>query len=464
MDLTTLTLKDAASRIESGELTSTELTTVFLERIRKLNPKLNAFITITQDLAIRSARIADEELKAGKYRGPLHGIPIAIKDLFETKGIKTTAGSKILADYVPNQDAFVVEKLAEVGAVLLGKLNMHEWALGVTSVNPHFGPVINPWDPERIAGGSSGGSAVALTANLCSASLGSDTGGSIRIPSALCSTVGLKPTYGLVSLRGAVPLSWSLDHVGPMARNVQDLALVLQVIAGYDDDDPASVNMPKQDYLMQIDRGVEGLHICVPTNYFFDRVEAVITEFIRRAAKKLEDLGAVVTESAYDNVELDTRANGIILLSEAAAYHHQHLLEQPEAFGADVLSRLRTGESMSAVELASAHRTRVNSIRSRGRFFEKFDVMITPVTPEPALLQAGLDAVEAARKLTSLTSPFNLSGLPALSLPCGFTPGGLPVGMQMVAGPWKEATLLRAAHAYEAATEWHKKWPSLNLA
>ncbi len=464
MDLTTLTLKDAASRIESGELTSTELSTVFLERIRKLNPKLNAFITITQDHALRSARIADEELKARKYRGPLHGIPIAIKDLFETKGIKTTAGSKILADYVPNQDAFVVKKLAEAGAVLLGKLNMHEWALGVTSLNPHFGPVINPWDPERIAGGSSGGSAVALAANLCSASLGSDTGGSIRIPSALCGTVGLKPTYGLVSLRGAVPLSWSLDHVGPMARNVQDLALVLQVIAGYDEDDPASVNRPKQDYLMQIERGVEGLRICVPTNYFFDRVEAGISEFIRRAAKKLEELGAVVTESSCDNVELDTRANGIILLSEAAAYHRQHLLEQPEAFGADVLSRLRTGELMSAVDLASAQRTRVDSIRSRSKFFEKFDVMITPVTPAPALLRAGLDAVEAARKLTSLTSPFNLAGLPALSLPCGFTPEGLPVGMQMVAGPWKEATLLRAAYAYEAATEWHKKWPSLNLA
>ncbi len=464
MDLTALTLSEAASRIESGNLTSTELTKAFLERIRKLNPKLNAFITITEDLALQSARIADEELKARKYRGPLHGIPIAIKDLFETKGTKTTAGSKILAEYVPNQDAFVVEKFAEAGAVLLGKLHMHEWALGVTSLNPHFGPVINPWDPERIAGGSSGGSAVAIAANLCSASLGSDTGGSIRIPSALCGTVGLKPTYGLVSLRGAVPLSWSLDHVGPMARNVQDLTLVLQVIAGFDEDDPASVNTPKQDYLMQIERGVEGLRVCVPTNYFFDRVEAGITEFIRRAARTLEDLGAVVTKSSYDNVELDIRANGIILLSEAAAYHHQHLLEQPEAFGADVLSRLRTGESMSAVDLASAQRTRVNSIRSRSKFFEKFDVMITPVTPTPALLRAGVDAVEAARKLTSLTSPFNLSGFPALSLPCGFTPEGLPVGMQMVAGPWKEATLLRTAYAYEAATEWHKKKPLLNLA
>jgi aspartyl-tRNA(Asn)/glutamyl-tRNA(Gln) amidotransferase subunit A len=460
MELTDLDLIEVASAISAGEISPVELTQAYLKRIEIINPRLNCFLTVTAETALSAALQAEEEIRRGMYRGLLHGIPIALKDLYETRGIRTTAGSMFFADYVPEEDAFVVEKLQTAGAVLLGKLNMHEIALGVTNENPHFGPCRNPWDTQRISGGSSGGSAAALIAGLCLGSLGSDTGGSIRIPSSLCGVVGLKPTYGRVSLRGVIPLSWNLDHPGPMALWVREVAILLQTIAGYDPQDPASADVPVPDYLGLLDQGIKGWRVAFASGPFFEDAAPETLACVRVASRIFEDIGAYLEEVKVPQALQAARANGLMVTSDAAAFHRERMDSQPENFGKDVLSRLQSGAACSSAEYILARRLQTVLRRRYEELFEHYDILLAPTTPIAAPV-IGADAVERARLLTRFTAPFNLTGLPAISLPCGFTAEGLPIGLQLVARPWDEARLLQAAHAYEKATGWQQRKPAI---
>jgi aspartyl-tRNA(Asn)/glutamyl-tRNA(Gln) amidotransferase subunit A len=460
MELTGLTITQASALIARNAISPTELAAAHLAHIEALNPSLNAYITVTAESALEDARRAEAEITGGQYRGPLHGIPLALKDLFETRGVLTTAGSFFFKDHRPEADARVVERLHEAGAVLLGKLNMHEIALGVTNENPHFGRCKNPWQPGRLTGGSSGGSAAALAARLCMGSLGSDTGGSIRIPASLCGVVGLKPTYGRVSLRGVLPLSWNLDHAGPLARSVRDTAILLQAIAGYDPDDPASVDTPVDDYLDSLESGVRGWKIALASGEFFQDGEPEVLKAVQAAARRFEELGAHVEELELPQARQAGQANVLLALSDAAAVHRQRLQDHPQGFGADVLKRLQTGAAHTSTEVALARRAQAELRRCFELFFKDIDLLLTPATPVVAPL-TGQDAIERARLLTRYTAPFNLTGLPALALPCGFNQEGLPIGLQLIAPPWAEARLLRAGHTYERATGWHSFYPTM---
>ncbi len=469
MELQQLTLAEAARKIQVKELSPRELALACAERIQSLDPLLDCFITRTLDTALEQARRAESEIRSGNYRGPLHGIPLAIKDLYETAGVRTTAGSRFFADYLPQEDAQVIQKLKNAGAVFLGKLNMHEIALGVTNVNPHYGPCHNPWSLERASGGSSGGSAAAVAAGLCMGSLGSDTGGSIRIPASLCGVVGLKPTYGRVSLRGVIPLSWNLDHAGPLARSVRDAAILLQAIAGYDAQDPASENVPVPDYLAGLEAGVRDWRIGLANDDFFTKSDPQVWQAIQAAADVFRGLGAQVIPVELPEAHQAAQANGLMVQSDAAAFHQERLATRPEDFGTDVLQRLQSGAALTSSEYSQARRTQTLFRRRCEMLFETIDLLITPATPVTAPPIEGPDAVEQARRLTRFTAPFNLAGLPALSLPAGFAGQGppeeieLPVGMQLVAPAWSETRLLCGAYAYEQATPWHQRQPQLPI-
>lgn len=458
-DLFRLTIADAADLLARREISAVELTSAHLDRIATHDTRLNSFITVTADHALAQARAADNELARGARRSPLHGIPIALKDLYDTAGVRTTAGATFFAERMPDVDARAVTLLYQAGAVLLGKLNMHEWALGVTNINPHYGPSRNPWDTSRITGGSSGGAAAALAAGLCMGALGSDTGGSIRIPASLCGIVGFKPTFGRVSLQGVVPLSWNLDHAGPMARTVTDVALLLQAIAGYDPDDPVSVAAPVDDLLASIDAGVGGWRIALADDAHFGNADAEVLASVHRAAGVFEELGARVERVDLGRGQDAAQMNALMTTSDAAAFHRDRLRAHPEQFGADVRMRLERGAAFTSTEYILARRFQSEWRRQLERLFEQFDVLLTPTTPITALPIEGLDSVEAARQLTRCTAPFNLAGLPALSAPCGMSAAGLPIGLQIVAAPWREAHVLRAGKAFERATSWHRQTP-----
>jgi aspartyl-tRNA(Asn)/glutamyl-tRNA(Gln) amidotransferase subunit A len=460
-ELTAFTITEATELLMARKISPVELTQAYLDRIAQVNPRLNSFITITADKALQQARQAEEQIQRGELHGPLQGIPLALKDLYETRGVRTTAGSKFFTDNFPSEDAVTVQKLESVGAILLGKLNMHEIALGVTNVNPHFGPCRNPWDTALITGGSSGGSGAALAAELCMGSLGSDTGGSIRIPASLCGVVGFKPTYGRVSLRGVIPLSWNLDHAGPMARRVRDAGLLLQAIAGYDAYDPYSANVFVDDYLDALDGGVRGWRVALADDEFFNaQTDPEVHRLVHEAANVFSNLRASVEAVPFPQAREAAMANGLMTPSDAAAFHRQRLSEHPEYFGDDVRQRLQTGAAYTSTDYILARRTQTLLRHQFTQFFEKYDLLLTPTTVVPAPSIEGPDAVEQARMLTRFTAPFNLTGLPALSLPCGFTRQGLPVGLQIVAPPWTEARILRAAYAFEQATEWHLRRPT----
>lgn len=452
-------MHEAATLLRARKASSVELTRACIRNIERLDGELVAFISKTLDRALADAARADGEMASGTDRGLLHGIPVALKDLYDVKGDVTTAGSKIFADNVARADSAVAEKLRAAGAVMLGKTNLHEWAFGVTNQNPHFGSAKNPWDRTRIPGGSSGGTAVAVATGMCFISPGSDTGGSIRIPAALCGIAGLKPTYGRVSLRGVVPLSWSLDHAGPLARSVRDLAIGLQILAGRDQGDPVTAAVDVDDYLTDLDAGIKGLRVIVPANYFFDNIDAEVERAIREAARTLAGLGAVVSERSLPRTEELRETQRAILSVDAATFHRDRLAERAADFGADVLQRLRAGQQISGAETARARRSAVEIRHEWVSLIGEDSIVLTPTTPIPAPAREGQDAVAAAMKLTANTSPFNLTGLPALSVPCGFTREGLPIGLQLAAAPWREALLLRAARAYESATSWHERHP-----
>jgi Asp-tRNA(Asn)/Glu-tRNA(Gln) amidotransferase A subunit family amidase len=357
----------------------------------------------------------------------------------------------------------VVARLRGAGAVSVGKTNTHEWAFGVTTQNPHFGGTRNPWDLSRIPGGSSGGSAAAVAAGLCYGALGSDTGGSIRIPASLCGIVGLKPTFGRVSVRGVIPLSWNLDHVGPMARTVRDVALLYATIAGHDALDPGSVDVPVEDPLARIEDGVRGLRIGVPRGHFFERSDTEVAACVRTAIGVLEREGAAVEECDFPPSQLLLDTQRTILSTDAAAFHADRVREEPEAFGSDVLARLTWVRDLPATAYAVARRHRDEIRHAVLALFARYDVLAVPATAIPAPPAEGADALAEAARLTATTSPFNLTGLPAISLPCGSTAAGLPIGLQLAGGPWREATVLRAARTYERATDWGTRRPAIAI-
>jgi aspartyl-tRNA(Asn)/glutamyl-tRNA(Gln) amidotransferase subunit A len=449
-------LENAISAIRSRSVSAAELTDACLARIAARADDLNAFITVTAD---------DARRRAARASGPLAGAPLALKDLFDVAGVPTTGGSKLLESNIPREDGEIARRLFAAGAVDLGKTNLHEWAFGVTTDNPHFGPTRNPWGLDRLPGGSSGGNGAALAAGLCFGAIGSDTGGSIRIPAALCGVVGLKPTYGRVSLRGAIPLAWSLDHPGPMTRSVRDAALLLQLIAGYDPGDPVSVDLPVDDYLVDIESGVRGLRIGVVRGGFFERLApneqpaTTVAAAFRAAIDSLAREGARIEEVELPRTDELRGTQQVIIGTEAAAYHRDRMASDRDSYGADVAQRLDTGAGHTGIAYAMARRARDELRRVYAEALARWDAIALPTTPITAPPRVGQDAVAAAATLTAYTSPFNLTGLPAVSIPCGFDPGGLPIGLQLVARPWAEARLLRVARAYERATSWHERRP-----
>ena len=452
MELTSLTIDKAARLLSDKEVSPVELTQAHLERIEQMDGNLNAYLTITPELALQQARQAENEILHGEYKGLLHGIPLALKDLYETQGVRTTAGSSFFAEYIPDIDAAVVQKLKEAGVVILGKCNMHEIALGVTNENPHFGDCCNPWDLKRISGGSSGGNAAALAAGLCMGALGSDTGGSIRIPSALCGIVGFKPTYGRVSLRGVIPLSWNLDHAGPMARSVRDVASLLQTVAGYDPEDAWSVDLPVEDYLSGPISSLKGWRIALAVDDYFTNAEFVdreVLQSVQKAAQVFEDLGGRVEQVAFPYAHDAAMANGLMTPADAAAFHHQRLSDNPQGFGRDVLKRLQTGAAYTSTEYSLARRMQTILRCKFNEFFNDYDLLLTPTTPITAPIRGSADAVERARLLTRFTAPFNLTGLPALSVPCGWSSEKMPIGLQIVSKQWAESRILLAGELYE---------------
>ncbi|MGH7826902.1 MAG: amidase [Candidatus Binatia bacterium] len=462
-DLSYLSILEAAAGLRRRRFSPTELAEACLKKIGAIDGKLHSFITVTTALALQQAKQAEQELVSGKDRGLLHGIPIALKDLYMTEGIRTTCHSAVLQDWVPEGDATAAAKLAEAGTLLLGKLGMHEFAFGGPSVDAPFPAVRNPWNTAHIPGGSSSGSGAALAAGLCLGALGSDTGGSIRTPSSHCGIVGIKPTYGRVSRYGVVPLSWSLDHAGPMARNVEDCAVLLQAIAGYDPKDPASANVPVPDFRAGLNQGIEGIRIGVPRAGWFDEQKGTdpeIAAIFDRALKTLESLGATVVEIDGRPFAAARKANQTILIAEAYAYHEKRLQETPEKFGSSVRRRMLEGAFLSAADYITALRARTALNEQICANFSRVDVFATPTAPRPPEAFDALDPNEQNLR-PSFTNPFNLTGLPALSLPCGFTQGNLPVGLQITARPFDENTAFRIAYAYEQATDWHARRPPI---
>ena len=466
-DLCFLTVGDAADQIRFGQITPLDLTEAHLDRIARTEPTLNSFITLLADDALAQAEVATQQVASGNVIGPLHGIPIGLKDLYYTRGIPTTVGSRIMREFVPEYDAAVTERFRESGAILLGKLQMHEFALGATSVNPHDGPAHNPWNPTRITGGSSGGSGSAVSAGQCMAALGSDTGGSIRIPSGLCGIVGLKPTFGRVSRYGVHPLSWSLDTVGPMTRSVRDSALVLNAITGHDPRDPSSVDVPTEDFEMGIEAGIEGLRIGVPEDFFYDVIDPEVSAAVEAAANVLAELGADVERCSIPALDHCLSISGTILMAEAAETLLKMLQERPDDIGEDVRRRLYVGAVTPAVDYIKAQRARSAYNEQLSEAMRSYDLLIAPTA---AVGAPGIDQeyVEVAGQtenalslMSRLTRPFNLTGQPTISVPCGFTSDGMPIGLQMAGRNWEERTVLRAAYSYERSTDWHSRRPSL---
>jgi aspartyl-tRNA(Asn)/glutamyl-tRNA(Gln) amidotransferase subunit A len=454
---TPATISDLAHRLRRREVSPVEITVTCLERIEKLNPALNAFITVMAESALAEARAAEAEILRGEWRGPLHGIPVALKDLIDTAGLRTTAASALHKDRIPAQDAEVVRRLRLAGAVIVGKNNLHEFAYGGSSLVSYYGDVHNPWDAGRIAGGSSGGSAAAVVAGMACAAIGTDTAGSIREPAALCGCVGIKPTFGRVSSRGVIPLSWSLDHVGPLATTVADAAIVLQAIAGYDAADLTSADVPVTDYVAALGEDARSLRVGVPRAYFFDDLDAEVASALDHALRGIYTLVSRVQE-----VHLEVPTDRTVQAAESYAYHAENVSMKPKLYQAETLRRIRTGEKISAAEYIERRRELEAERRNISRVFADVDVLVTPTMPIPAPAIADLKAnPEALRpaelKLLRNTRPFNVWGLPAISVPCGFTEGGLPIGLQIAGPPWREDWVLRLAHAYEQATAWHKR-------
>ncbi len=459
-NLTSLTLRQASDLLRKKGVTSVALTQACLARIEKYQPALNAFITVTAEQALAQARAMDAEIKAGQWRGPLHGVPIALKDNIDTAGIRTSAASALFVDRIPTEDAEVVRRLKVAGAVMLGKLNMDEFAAGGTSTMTYFGPVHNPWALDRNAGGSSGGSGAAVAAELCYGALGTDTGGSIRTPASFCGIVGFKPTYGRSSIRGIIPLSWSLDHVGPMCRTVEDAAILLQTIAGYDALDTACVEMPIPDFVAGLKTSVSGMRLGIPRAQFYDKVDADVASAVNAALEVLRKL----TASRRD-VELPPTRVATLGGAETYAYHAEWFTKTPNLYQLPLRRRLEQGAKILAADYANGRLEMDQLRRNIGKVFNDADLLITPtVKIPPRTIEDAIKRNESGTPLApelSSTGPFNVLGLPTISIPCGFTKSGLPIGLQISGPHWAETRVLALAAAYEQATEWHKRRPVL---
>jgi aspartyl-tRNA(Asn)/glutamyl-tRNA(Gln) amidotransferase subunit A len=461
--ITDLSLRAVARRLRSKEVSPVEVTEACLDRIQAVEDKLTAFVLLTADAALKAARQAEREIAAGQWKGELHGVPVALKDLYDIKGLPTTSSSKVRANYVAPDDSACTTRLQQAGAVIVGKTHTHEFAYGISTPTTR-----NPWNIEHMPGGSSGGSAAVLAARGCYMGMGSDTGGSIRIPASVCGTVGLKPTYGRVSRYGVTSLSWSLDHVGPLTRTVADAAVCLKALAGHDPRDPGSADEPVPDYTAALDKGVKGLRLGVPVNYYFDRVDPELEALVRAAIDRLRTEGAEVRDIEIPLADQIMAVEFGLCLPEASAYHMEMLRDRPDDYQEDVRLFLEAGEMVPATRYIQALRVRQVMKHAWRRLFDQVDAVIAPAVASPAT-KVGQKSVtwpdgteEPITPLfVRLSAPANVTGLPAMAVPCGFTQAGLPVGFQVIGRPFDEMTVIRIGDAYQRMTDWHTRAPTL---
>jgi aspartyl-tRNA(Asn)/glutamyl-tRNA(Gln) amidotransferase subunit A len=467
-NLAELSLTEATGLVRTKEVSPVELVDACLERIAAVDDRLKAYISVYADEARLVAKAAETMLLAGHVLGPLHGMPIALKDNIALKGLRTTAGSKVLGDWIPEEDATVAARLKGAGAIFVGKTNLHEFAWGGTTDNPHYGTCRNPWDPSRFPAGSSGGSGAAVAARTCFGALGTDTGGSIRLPSAINGITGIRPTIGRVSNHGVIPLAWSMDTVGPMARTVADCALMFNAVAGHDGKDDGTALEPVPDYTADLDRGVAGLRIGVVPGYFFHHLQPPVHAAVEGALATFRGLGATIVDVEIANIHGNISAQLTIESAEPSTYHQRWLRERPEDYGEDVRTLLEMGEMLLATQYLQAQRYRNLLRREFLDAFKTVDVFVCPTLPFTAtpvretkvIIENGIeeDMLSAIMQFTGVPS---LTGLPSLAVPCGFDGDGLPIGMQIIGRPFAEATLFRAGAAYQSATDFHTRAPAL---
>lgn len=463
-DLHKLGAIQLGAAIGSGECSASEAVDTCLRQIKRNNDKVNAFVTVIAGEARANAQLVDAEIAAKGSRGPLHGVPIAHKDLYYTEGVRTTAGSKVQEDFIPEFGATVVARLRDAGMIMLGKLNTHEFAYGPTNDTSHFGACRNPWNFERVSGGSSGGSGASIGMRMLPAATGSDTGGSIRIPAACCGITGLKPTYGRIPRDGIFPLCWTMDHPGPMARSVEDIAVLLQVMSGFDAKDPSSSLLPVPDYPRLLNKGVSGLRIGIPNRHFFDQSDAEINVLVHDALTEFEKMGAHLIDVDIEHIEHASAAAMAIYLAEATAYHENQLGEDPTLYSEQVRTFLDLGNHVLAKDYIHAQRYRTLLGQHLATLLTSVDILATPTLPivAPKLGQSDveirghLEGVFAA--LLRNTEPFNLAGVPALVVPCGLSKL-MPVSLQLIGGAFDESRILAAGHAFQRVTDWHTNLP-----
>lgn len=461
------TIAELAGLISSKQVSPVDVAEASLRAVETTEPKLRSFITVTGDQAMAGAKQAEAEIAAGNYKGPLHGIPFATKDLFWTKGVQTTSGSEADVGFLPDEDSTVVARLQDAGAYSIGKTNMSEWAFSITGINSYFGWSNNPWGLDRMPAGSSSGTGTAVAGCVVPMGLGTDTGGSIRAPSANCGLTGLKPTYGLVSRFGVTPLSWSLDHAGPLCHSAEDVALTMNVLAGYDPRDPFSANRAPVDHMRGIGDGVKGLRIGVPTDFVWDVLDPEVEVAVREAIAELGRLGATIVEVPVPALEWASRMGGTLTGTEAASYHGERVRREGHLYDQRTRMRIEAGMFVSAETYHQTQRLRAKAGQSLAETFRGVDLLATPTMPMPALPQSvGVGETELAGRswpsstlMTRLTQIFNVNGHPALSAPCGFSSDGLPLALQLVGRPFEDAVVLRAAHAYQGVTAWHGRRP-----
>ena len=467
MNLCYASVRDLSDLIFQKQISPVELIDAHLDRISETEAVLNSFITLLADEAREAAKRAESMINRGNYLGPLHGIPVGLKDLFNTGGVKTTSGSRIFDNYIPNEDCTVASKFRAAGAILIGKLNMHQFAYGPTGENPDYGHMHNPWDPEKIAGGSSGGSGSAAASGQCTITMGSDTGGSVRIPSAFCGIVGLKPTYGLVSRHGLTPLSWCLDHPGPMVRTVEDAALSMNVISGFDPKDIASARVTIPDYSQSLNKPIRGMKVGIVKEFFDALIDPEVELVVRNAISHLESLGAELHEVSMPMFEQSQAISGTILMCEAAAYHRELLKLHAEELYPPVRLRLESGLLITAADYLKAQQARSMFNTSVDELYRSVDVLVGPSQPitAPTLLEQSVEIngtrIGTTAAVTQYSRPYNITGTPAITIPCGFSESGMPIGLQIAGKAFDEATVLQTAHAYESTTEWHLQHPPI---
>lgn len=486
MDLTSLTIHEAADKLSRREITSSDLTLAYLERIKRLDDRIRAYVTVTADEAMKSAQEADKKLTSGKGASPLTGVPISLKDIFCTKGVRTTCSSRILENFIPPYDATVTRRLKEAGAVVLGKANMDEFAMGSSTENSAFFKTVNPWGKDRVPGGSSGGSAASVAASLAMASMGTDTGGSIRQPASCCGVVGIKPTYGRVSRYGMIAFASSLDQAGPLTRDVEDAAIMLNTIAGQDPLDSTSLDVPVPDYRTLLKRGVKGLRVGIPREYFIEGMDKEVEKAVRDAIAVLKGAGAVPVEITLPHTEYAVSVYYLVATAEASSNLARYdgvkyglrskepggLLDmyrrtRDEGFGDEVKRRIMLGTYSLSAGYYDAYYKKASQVRAliKKDFDEAFrlcDVIVTPTSPTAAFRFGEKTADPLTMYLSDIfTISCNLAGIPGVSLPCGFTGEGLPIGLQILGNTLDEGTVLRAAYAYEQATPWHKRRPEI---